>query len=314
MAFRKSYRYGWGLLWVSICFGQTASTRPGDSAELPKPQRMTVATQDNIVIVGSFTAPPDNEKHPVAILLPMYKHDHSSYDPLIPYLHRAGFAVLALDPRGHGESVGPAELGLARRVEQRDPKLFADTYRDIEATYQWLTTQPNVDRTRLVLVGASVGCSVALDYASRDASVDGVVCLTPGTNYLGLDSIRHVQKYGRRPLLLLASDDEKAAAEELKKFAPDAHEEIVPNPARTDLHGTRMFGQVKGIEERIVEFLTEAAGPQSTHPVVASMKSEVYHEPDSSAAKRIMEGNRRWFSSPQEAESRGLRPPKPKTK
>ncbi len=313
MAFRKPFHYGWCLLWVSICFGQATSTRPADPAELPKPLRVTMATQDNIVIVGSYTAPADNEKHPVVILLPMYKHDRSSYDPLLPALHRAGFAVLALDPRGHGESVGPAELGLTRRVEQRDPKLFAEMYRDVEAAYQWLAEQPNVDRTRFVLVGASVGCSVALDYASRDASVDGMVCLTPGTDYLGLDSIRHIQKYGRRPLLLLASEDEKAAAEQLKKFAPDTREEIIPNPARTDLHGTRMFGQVKGIEERIVEFLTEAAGPKSMHPVVASLRSEVYHEPDSPAAKRIKEGNRRWFSSSQEAESRGLRPPKKKT-
>jgi len=40
--------------------------------------------------------------------------------PLVPYLHAAGFAVLAIDLRGHGESEGPSELGLAKKVESRD--------------------------------------------------------------------------------------------------------------------------------------------------------------------------------------------------
>jgi len=48
------------------------------------------------------------------------------------------------------------------------------------------------------------------------------------------------------------------------------------------------------------------------HPVVASIKSKagVFHEPSSGSGRRISEKNRRWFSSAEEAEARGLRPPK----
>ncbi|NLX13332.1 MAG: alpha/beta fold hydrolase [Phycisphaerales bacterium] len=312
MTLCKLYGIGWGLLWTSICLGQAPASCPADDPETPLPRRVAFATQDNIVIVGSFIAPADQEKHPAVILLPDYKQDSSSYAPLILPLHNAGFAVLAIDPRGHGASTGSAELGLARRVEQRDPKLFAEIHRDVEAACHWLLEQPNIDRTRFVLVGTGLGSGVALDYASRDASVDGVVCLTPAMSWPGLDSVRHVQKYGRRPLLLLACEDGRKAIEHLKRFAPEAIDEIVINPADADLLGTHMLGHVADIEERIVQFLHEAAGPPATHPVVASVRSEVYHEPESSAAKRIKATNRRWFSSPQEAEARGLRPPKPK--
>ena len=41
----------------------------------------------------------------------------------------------------------------------------------MRGAYDWLAQQPKVDRARFALVGASVGCSVALQYAAKDRSV-----------------------------------------------------------------------------------------------------------------------------------------------
>jgi alpha-beta hydrolase superfamily lysophospholipase len=212
-------------------------------------------TQDNLLIVGAYTPPPNRkgERAPMVILLHMYASDHTAFDRLVPHLHAAGFAVLAIDLRGHGESVGPPEMGLAERVADRDRKLFAAMDRDVAGAYGWLVKQPEVDAARFVLVGASVGCSVALKYAARDRSVDGVVCLTPGTGYMGIDSLSDARKYGRRSVLLLASEEERTACDELGRLLAGAVVQIGPSVGQQDRmahHGTGCSGRFRGLKRR----------------------------------------------------------------
>jgi len=291
---------------------------PPNTQSLPS-QRVTFTTDEKapITIAGTFTpARTDdrNSRAPMAVLLHMYGEDRSSFTPLVPALHRAGFAVLAVDLRGHGESVEPASLKLRQKVEDRDPRLFREMDRDVEAAYHWLIRRPDVAPARFVLVGASVGASVALDYAARDKSVDGLVLMTPGLEYRGLNSKASARKLVSRPVLMLTAEHERGAADELAAEITGAKVQIVgQKPAGGDsmaLHGTRMLGQVAGVEDMIAEFLTAAAGRPSDAPVVASVIGEVYYEPGSRRAERLSPDNLRRFSSAAEAEARGYRPPK----
>jgi pimeloyl-ACP methyl ester carboxylesterase len=248
----------------------------------------------------------------MAVLLHMYRSDRRAYDPLLPHLLKAGFATLAIDMRGHGESVEPKAIRLADRVARRDASLFRSMDRDVAAAYQFLRREhgSKVDLSRFVLVGASVGCSVALKYAAKDRSVDGVVCMTPGTDYLGIDSLEDAGKCKGRPILLLASEVERQACDALaRKMGEGAKIEIFKGRLKNPMewHGTRMFGPVKGIEKIITDFLIAAAGKPATQPVIAGINSDVYHKPDSSTVERIKLENRRWFNSSAEAEARGLR-------
>lgn len=296
-----------GLLlsgWFAVAWGQTVPA-----------ERVTFTTGDGVELVADYyAAAGEGVKPPVVILLPMYQLDRSTYQPLAPALRQAGIAALALDVRGHGESVGPAEMNLPGRVKQRDKAVFAAMYRDVAAAYCWLAELQQVDLTRLGLVGASVGCSVALDYAGRDRSVDAVVCLTPGMDYLGLDSKRHVQKVQGRAILLLASEDEREAADQLGELNAQATVKIFEQEATQpgELHGTRMFGRVPGVEAVIVKFLTDNLGVGGEDPVAASMHpgARVYYPQGSAAIKRLKPENVRWFSSAAEAEARGLKPSK----
>jgi len=286
----------------------------GKQAAAPAGRDVVFTTDDNLVIAGTYWPPErKSEPAPIVILVHGYKGSRSDFAPLVPALLKAGFAVLAIDLRGHGGSVGAPAMKLADQVVQRDNKLFASMYRDVTAAYEWLRGQSEVDLARFALVGASVGCSVALDYAGRDRSVDAVVCLTPGTSYLGLDAMSFLRKYGDRLLLLVASHAERAAADQLQHEVPKAVVHVVPGPPAGEdemaLHGTRMLGKAPGIEEKTADFLKRAVGPFSRERVVASIKGKVYYEPGSSQARGLDADNLRWFSSPAEAESRGLRAP-----
>lgn len=286
---------------------------------VPKAEEVRFETDDKlpITLVASYTAPAaktGSRRAPMAILLHMYDEDRSSFDPLVPALHATGFAVLAVDLRGHGESVEPASLKLADRADDRDARLFRDMGKDVEAAYRWMARRSDVDPGRFVLVGASVGGSVALEYAARDKSVDGVVILTPGMDYMGLDSRAAARKYGSRPILMLAAKEELGDADDLARTLSAAKIQIVgPRVAGEHsmaLHGTRMLGKAAGVERVIADFLVEAAGPASEEPMVASMIGEVFYEPGTSQADRLSPDNLRTFSSAAEAQARGYRPSK----
>lgn len=302
------------LLLASLCIPALAAA---EKASAPPWKKVTFTTDDNLVIAGRYLAPPANpSRAPIVILLHMYKSDSSAFDPLAPQLHAAGFAVLAIDLRGHGGSVGPPEMKLAERVNQKDRKLFGAMDKDVEAGYLWLLEQPQVDPARVAIVGASVGSSVALDYSARDRSVDAVVCLTPGTDYVGIDAGACIEKYGSRPLLLMASEPEKGSAERLVGLCPEAKLKVYPSGGsdRMALHGTRLLGRGLGVEKDIVTFLAQAVGASSKEPVVASLKGQVYYAPEAGMASHLSKRNVRWFSSAAEAEKRGLRAPKTRSK
>ncbi len=298
-------RIGFTALAVAIAVAGVAP------AAEPTAARFT--TDDGVEITADYYAPPGDKPAPVVILLHMYRSSRAAWEPLIPPLHKAGFAVLAIDLRGHGGSIKPGELRLAQRVVDRDPTLFNAMYQDVFAAYRFLAQQPRCDMSRLAIVGASVGCSVALDYARQDRSVDVVVCMSPGEAYMGVDSRQHMTEFakpGRRPVLLLAAPGERKACEALGQIHPGATV-FITEPGTRDgqrVHGTNMFGQVPGIEQRVLDFLEANIGKPAEHPVAAEVNGKHFFPVGSEDAAKLKEENRRLFTSAEEAKRRGYRP------
>ncbi len=276
------------------------------AAQAHQPIRATFRTADGVEIVGDYWTPIKGEPAAVVVLLHMYRSQRSAYQPLVPALEQAGLAILAIDLRGHGESVEPARLGLAKKVEDRDAATFQAMYQDVAGAYQWLSQRPEVDLGRLAIVGASVGCSVALDYAARDRSVDALVLLTPGASYLHLDSIAHVAGYGQRPIMMLTSEEERArGTAALAAKVPQATVHVYP---QSDIHGTKMFGKVPAVEPAIAQFIQQAVGAptDAAARVIGRLGDSVYYRADSPQALALPPAQRRVFSTAAEAQARGL--------
>ena len=275
-------------------------------ADEPRPVSFKAA--DGMRISADYFPAPDTQRSgaPVVILLHMYRSDRTTFGPLIPPLQKAGFAVLALDLRGHGES---ATTETREAVMKRDTATFRKMQDDLRGAYDWLAQQHDVDRARFALVGASVGGSIALQYAAKDRSVDAVVCLSPGLSYMGLDSAGDMHQITGRKILLLATEDERDAPYTLQKQAEGVQVHIYEE---RQAHGTNMFGVVPKIEREIVDFLKASVGEPTATTVYGSIERNVYHEADSGWLKEISPTNLRYYSSPQEAESRGLRAAKSK--
>lgn len=280
-----------------------------------KPKIVTFKTSDRVEIAADYYAPKKSvEPAPMVVLLHMYNSDRSAWAPLIQPLHDSGFAILALDLRGHGAN---ADEKLEKMAEQRDKKLFRAMEKDVYAAYEFLAKQNDVDRARFAIVGASVGCSVALRYAGNDPSVDAVVCMTPGIRYLGLTSAIDVKRMFGRKMLFLASEDERKAADELKDIGDKAGKKAKDGAKPNDIdvrivgdgrvHGTRMFGKISGIEKQIVEYLREAVEDWSEEPVLSAWKGKKFHKAESDWAKSADPGKLRHLSDASEATRRGLK-------
>lgn len=286
-----------------------------------KPKVVTFNTSDRVEISADYYAPRKFvEPAPMVILLHMYNSDRSAWEPLIQPLHDSGFAILAVDLRGHGAN---ADEKLKKMAEQRDKTLFRAMEKDVYAAYGFLARQNDVDRARFAIVGASVGCSVALRYAGSDPSVDAVVCMTPGLRYLGLTSAIDLKRMFGRKMLFLASEDERKAADQLKETGDKAGKKAKDGAKPSEIevrivgegrvHGTRMFAEISGIEQQIVEYLRDAVGLSSEGPVYSAWKDKKFHKPESDWAKSVDPDKVRHLSDASEATRRGLKSDEQKT-
>lgn len=275
-------------------------------------ERVTFTTgdPDAVQIVGDFYMADDVGRKPaVVILLHMYKTDRSTYAPLIAVLNQRRIAALAIDLRGHGESIEPTSAQLAERVEQRERKVFQDMKYDVQGAYAWLAERDQVDLSRVGLVGASVGCTVAFRYAIDDKSVDAIVALSPGRKYMKIRSEPDLKKIEGRDILLVSPEEEIDNANALKKAYEKAEIKIVSGQTAEggNIHGTRMFGAVEGIERFIAGYLADKLGTPSTKIVVSKLKGRFYMPVDHKQAVKLAPDKKRIYTSAEEAESRGLR-------
>ena len=164
--------------------------------------RVIFPTTDGVTIVGHlYDGPADG---PAALLLHMMSAAKESWRGLAEALIVAGFSsVLAIDLRGHGESV-ESESG------RLDYKTFTDAehqakIRDVEAAAAWLEKERSADKRHLVVVGASIGANLAIVYAAAHPDIPAVVALSPGLDYHGVTTIDKVAAFASDQALLLVA-------------------------------------------------------------------------------------------------------------
>jgi hypothetical protein len=86
--------------------------------------------------------------------------------PYAEYMAEQGFASLAFDWRGHGESAG---------------NLDDHTLDDVSAAIAYLSRRPEVDKNRLALRATSMGAFMGILAAAQDTRIKAVVAIATGT-------------------------------------------------------------------------------------------------------------------------------------
>lgn len=132
------------------------------------PQTIDLTAQDGLSLKASFyPAKGATSPVPALLLLHMAYSDRRAWRSFAQAAQEAGYAVLALDSRGHGESAGE--------------KVFdAAMDRDVDAALTWLVTHAGINPERVGIAGASVGANLALRAGARYPEIKSVALLSPG--------------------------------------------------------------------------------------------------------------------------------------
>lgn len=139
-------------------------------------------TKDGVEIHGLYSDVEDKNA-PAVLLLHMMPAVKESWREFQKELQRAGFQSLAIDLRGHGESV----LKNGKRI---DYKNFTDAEQqekiyDVEVAISFLKEQ-GIELNQIALAGASIGANLALKYQAEHPEIKASILLSSGLDYRGL--------------------------------------------------------------------------------------------------------------------------------
>ena len=208
-------------------------------------QHVTIRTEDGVSLAGTWYEP-EARQAPAVILVHMLHRTRHDWDAVATRLASEGIGALAIDLRGHGESSGDMEGG--------DAPDYSALVRDVAAARRYLASRGDVQQSHVGIVGASIGANLAVLEASADPSVVSLALLSPSVDYRGLKIEAAMKKYGGRPALFVASDEDPYAvrsSKDLQKTGPGVRELLVLNHAG---HGTAMLSRDADLARAIVDW------------------------------------------------------------
>ncbi len=220
--------------------------------EIPAPRDVEFESAGKVKIVGTFYESA-KENSSAVLLLHQFGSNRNSFDDFAKRLQKKNIGVLAIDGRGFGESVKTTDN---KTVEaQRTAEGVKGMKADVANAFDFLAKQQNVDTSRIGIVGASYGSSLALIYAAENKQVKAAALLSPGINYFdNLPTMPAIKSYGMRPILLVAAKDDKESADAVKKLnKADAKSEI--KVYEKGGHGTGIFEANVGLQDLLEQFL-----------------------------------------------------------
>jgi len=223
------------------------------SAQAPSGKDIDITAPDGIKLRATLFS--GGKPGPGVILLHMCNTTRRSWKPVALGLSAKGINALTIDNRGFGESGGPRFEGASPEViNQLNEKWPAD----FEAAYQFLVSQPGVDKTRIAIGGGSCGVGNAIKLAEGHPDVKALILLAGGTD---IDGINFIAQHHETPIFTAAAADDEynAATLELMHWLS----ELSGNPRtkfsgfKDGRHGTEIFGPHPELIAQIVDFLVD---------------------------------------------------------
>jgi alpha-beta hydrolase superfamily lysophospholipase len=186
---------------------------------------------------------PGIQPAPAVVLVHMLTRTHADWNAVAEQLQQAGFVVVAIDLRGHGDSGGRYDPSGDLAVMQQD----------VQAAVALLHARSDVSRGRIGIAGASLGANLAVLVGAADPSIRSLALLSPGLEYRGVKCEAAMKKYVPRPALLVAASNDPYALRSVRQLATSGAE----NEALTlDAvgHGTLMLVRDPELGARLVDW------------------------------------------------------------
>ena len=227
------------ILLATLAYPQAASRKDVD-----------IAAPDGVKLRATYFSA--GKPGPGVILMHMCNTTRSSWEPVAVGLSEKGISALTIDNRGVGESGGPrfdlTKPDVAKELNEKWPA-------DFDAAYQFLLSQPGVDKTRIAAGGGSCGVGNAVGLAERHPEIKSLAMLAGPTDVAGMNFIAHRPEM---PIFTAAAADDQfnPATIDIMRW----YSEISGNPRskfsgfKNGKHGTEIFGPHPELVKQIVDF------------------------------------------------------------
>ena len=160
-------------------------------------------------------------------------------------LARSKMQVVMPDLRGHGKNVPEGQTAPLAEAD------YLAMEGDVRAAVAWLRAQ---GVKQVSCVGAALGANLCAKVAADDPQVVNLALLSPGLNYKGVRIADAVSRYGDRPLLMVASQDDSYAYTtviKLEERAKDAEVKLFEKAG----NGTKMLSREPELEGMLQSWL-----------------------------------------------------------
>lgn len=214
-------------------------------------KKVNFITKDGLTIVSNYY--PNKSAKFAGILIHMRPKTKESFDEFAKILQKEGYAVLAIDLRGHGESIQSifGNLDYQKFTEDEEKK----SIEDINSASLFLEKE-GYPKENQFLIGASIGANLSFQFLSENPNIKAVVLLSPGLNYRGI-ILENFKKegLGEKIFVVAANDDSQAAVagRKLKEWYPN----IYYLEYQSGGHGTDLFNSQPELKEKIIIWLRE---------------------------------------------------------
>ncbi len=197
----------------------------------PAAKRVRFPASDGQRVAGRYT--PAGRDAPGVVLLHQIDGGPGQWDPLIPYLHEAGFATLA--------------------YQSRRSALEHERLPDAIGALRWLRARRDVDPERLALMGASIGASTAVLAMATEArrTVDAAVSLS-AVDSSDLWALQDDGRYRPHDVLFVSDEREAAASEGLMDGAVRSKRMQSAQPG----HGVALLPEA-GVRDALLAWLRD---------------------------------------------------------
>ena len=175
---------------------------PASPVVAAEPTTVSFLARDGTPVTGVLYLP-DKRPAPAVILLHMVTRSHADWATTAARLSEAGVAALAIDFR-RGALPGPGHAG-------EGSEDYSDLVLDAVAAHAFLAARPDIASGRIGMAGASIGANVAVMAAAAIPAIRSLALLSPSLDYRGLRIDPPLRKYGSRPAIIIASDDDPYA-------------------------------------------------------------------------------------------------------
>ena len=213
-------------------------------------KQISFLTSDNVNISASlYLSENTSGLHPAVILIHQGGSDRKEWGFLLEDLNAEGYTVLAYDVRGHGKSDKVDSIYELFNDPARAPK-------DLEAAVNYLAELPSIDKTRLAIIGTSIGANLAcvgiatlgIKTAIAISGKTSAVHNLSGSTTPELKSIFYISS--------MESEGARANwARELYKATAEPHRIIIVEDSTG--HGVEVFADSPTLRKDVIQWLAE---------------------------------------------------------